>query len=74
MRKRIRDIIAQLERAGFVLVRTRGDHRIYEYRNATDHRLIAEATISGPTTANARPYLIAQVRRAIEAAGGTWED
>lgn len=71
---RIRNLIAQLEHAGFVLVRTRGDHRIYEYRDATDHHLIAEATISGLTTDNAPPYLIAQVRDAIEAAGGTWED
>lgn len=71
---RIRDLIKQLEDNGFVLVRTRGDHRIYEYRDATDHHLIAEATISGSTTANAPSYLIAQVRRAIETAGGTWED
>ena len=74
MRIRIRDLINQLEDNGFVLVRTRGDHRIYEYRNATDHRLIAEATISGRTTDNAPHYLIAQVQDAIEAAGGTWED
>lgn len=72
--ERIRDLIKRLEHAGFVLVRTTGDHRIYEYRDATDHHLIAEATISGATTANARPYLIAQVRDTIEVAGGTWED
>ena len=65
MRIRIRDLIKQLEDNGFVLVRTRGDHRIYEYRNAT---------ISGRTTDNAPHYLIAQVQDAIEAAGGTWED
>lgn len=71
---RIRDLIKQLEDNGFVLVRTRGDHRIYKYYDATDHHTIAEATISGSTTANAPHYLIAQVRDAIEAAGGTWED
>lgn len=74
MRIRIRDLIKQLEDNGFVLVRTRGDHRIYEYRNATDHRLIAEATIAGHDPDNAPPYLIREVRDAIEAAGGTWED
>lgn len=68
---RIRNLIAQLEDAGFVLVRTRGDHRIYEYRDATDHHLIAGVIIAGHDPDNAPPYLIAQVRNAVEAAGGT---
>lgn len=71
---RIRDLIRRLREAGFVLARTTGDHRIYEYRDATDHHLIAEATIAGHDPDNAPPYLIREVRDAIEAAGGTWED
>ena len=71
---RIRNLIAQLEDAGFVLVRTRGDHRIYEYRDATNDHLIAEATIAGHDTEKAPHYLIREVQDAIEAAGGTWED
>lgn len=70
---RIRDLIRQLRNAGFVLARTTGDHHIYEYRDATDHHLIAEATISGHDNDNAPRYLIVQVRDAIIAAGGTWE-
>lgn len=54
---RIRDLIEQLEDNGFVLVRTRGDHRIYKYYDATDHHTIVEATISGSTTANAPTIL-----------------
>lgn len=71
---RIRDLIRRLRDAGFVLVRTRGDHRIYEYRDATDHHLIAEVTIASHDPDNAPPYLIREVRDAIEATGGTWED
>lgn len=70
---RIRDLIRRLRDAGFVLARTTGDHRIYEYRDATDHHLIAEATISGHDNDPAPRYLIVQVRDAIIAAGGTWE-
>lgn len=71
---RIRDLIRRLRDAGFILARTTGDHRIYEYRDATDHHLIAEATISGHENTPAPHYLIVQVRDAVEAAGGTWED
>lgn len=70
---RIRDLIRRLRDAGFVLARTTGDHRIYEYRDATDHHLIAEATISGHDNGPAPRYLIVQVRDAVIAAGGTWE-
>lgn len=71
---RIRDLIRRLRDAGFVLARTTGDHRIYEYHDATDHHLIAEVTISGHDNDPAPRYLIVQVRDAIRAAGGTWED
>lgn len=70
---RIRNLIRQLQDAGFVLARTTGDHRIYEYRDASNHHLIAEATISGHDNEDAPPYLIAQVRDAVETAGETWE-
>lgn len=71
---RIRDLITRLRDAGFVLARTTGDHRIYEYRDVADHRLIAEVTISGHDSDPAPRYLIVQVRDAIIAAGGAWED
>lgn len=71
---RIRDLIRRLRDAGFAHARTNGGHRIYEYRDTTDHHLIAEATIAGHDPDDAPPYLIREVRDAIEAAGGTWED
>ena len=74
MRIRIQDLIKQLKDNKFVLVRTKGDHRIYKYYDAADHHTIAEATIAGHDTEKAPHYLIREVQDAIEAAGGTWED
>lgn len=54
---RIRHLIRQLQKYEFVLARNTDDHCIYEYRDATDHHLIAEVTISGNDTANVPHFL-----------------
>lgn len=67
---RIRHLIRRLRNAGFILQQGqgRGSHRVY------DHPHGQTVTIPGHDNNNAPHYLIAQVRDAIEAAGGTWED
>ena len=66
---RIRDLIRRLRDAGFILQQGqgRGSHRVY------DHPHGQTVTIPGHDNNNAPHYLIAQVRDAIEAAGGTVE-
>ncbi|WP_345783924.1 type II toxin-antitoxin system HicA family toxin [Akkermansia sp. NBRC 115031] len=66
---RIRDLIRRLLRAGFILQpgQGRGSHRVY------DHPHGQTVTIPGHDNGNAPPYLIREVRDAIEASGGTWE-
>ena len=63
------DLIRRLRNAGFILQQGqgRGSHRVY------DHPHGQTVTIPGHDNNNAPHYLIAQVRDAIEAAGGTWK-
>ena len=67
---RIRDLIRHLRDAGFIMQQGqgRGSHRVY------DQPQVHTVTIPGHDNDNAPHYLTAQVRDAIEAAGGTWED
>jgi predicted RNA binding protein YcfA (HicA-like mRNA interferase family) len=59
MPRKVRELIRELERAGFVDRGGRGSHRNYE------HRAGARATISGQEGDDARPYQERAVRRAI---------
>jgi len=59
MPRKVRDLIRDLERAGFVNRGGRGSHRNYE------HPTGARATISGQEGDDAKPYQEREVRRAV---------
>jgi predicted RNA binding protein YcfA (HicA-like mRNA interferase family) len=59
MPRKVRDLIRDLERAGFVNRGGRGSHRNYE------HPAGARATISGQEGDDAKPYQERAVQRAI---------
>jgi predicted RNA binding protein YcfA (HicA-like mRNA interferase family) len=60
MPRKLRQLIADLERAGFVNRSGKGSHR--NYIHAKGQRV----TLSGQTGADAKPYQEKQVRRGIE--------
>ena len=60
MPPKIRELIAQLERAGFERRGGRGSHRVY-----VDPETSIHVTISGKLGADAKPYQIRQIRQAI---------
>lgn len=61
MPPKIRELIAELERAGFVNRDGKGSHR-----NFVHARLAKPVTLSGASGDDARHYQIRAVRRAIE--------
>jgi predicted RNA binding protein YcfA (HicA-like mRNA interferase family) len=61
MPPKIRELIADLETAGFVNRGGKGSHRNFHHPRVKD-----TVTISGNLGADARPYQIKKVRRAIE--------
>ncbi|MFP4030133.1 MAG: type II toxin-antitoxin system HicA family toxin [Desulfococcaceae bacterium] len=63
MPPKIRDLIRDLERAGFVNKGGKGSHR-----NFTHPKVANPITVSGKTGEDAKKYLIKTVRRAIEEA------
>lgn len=64
MPRKIRELIAELERAGFVNFGGKGSHR-----NFVHPRRPGRLTLSGATGADARPYQEKEVREAIEEVG-----
>jgi predicted RNA binding protein YcfA (HicA-like mRNA interferase family) len=58
---KIRELIAELERAGFVNRGGKGDHRNFVHPDRK-----RPLTISGGLGEDAKPYQVADVRRAIE--------
>ena len=62
MPRKIRDLIRDLERAGFVNRGGRGSHRNFEHSGGP------RVTISGKEGDDAKPYQESEVRRAIEEA------
>ncbi len=60
MPRKIRELIRDLERAGFVNRGGKGDHRNFEHPNG------GRATLSGQFGDDAKPYQEESVRRAIE--------
>jgi len=61
MPPKIRDLIRDLERAGFVNRGGKGNHR-----NFAHPQVAKPITVSGNTGEDAKKYLIKAVRRAIE--------
>ena len=61
MPPKIRDLIAELERAGFINRGGKGSHRNYIHQNVTE-----PITISGKSGDDAKHYQIRAVRLAIE--------
>ena len=61
MPRKIRQLIADLERAGFVDRGGKGSHRNFEHPKA------GRVTVSGNPGHDARPYQEKEVRRKIEA-------
>lgn len=62
MPRKVRELIGDLERAGFFNRGGEGDHRNFE------HALGIRVTLSGPLGDDAKPYQEREVRRAIEEA------
>jgi predicted RNA binding protein YcfA (HicA-like mRNA interferase family) len=60
MPRKVRELISDLERAGFVNRGGRGSHRNFEHAQG------ARVTISGQLGDDARPYQEREVRGAIE--------
>jgi predicted RNA binding protein YcfA (HicA-like mRNA interferase family) len=60
MPRKIRELIRDLERAGFANRGGRGDHRNFQHSRGI------RVTLSGKLGADAKPYQEKQVRRAIE--------
>ena len=61
MPPKIRDLIAELERAGFINRGGKGSHRNYIHPNVTE-----SITISGKSGDDAKHYQVRAVRLAIE--------
>lgn len=62
MPRKIRELIRDLERAGFVNRGGKGDHRNFQHVKGI------RVTVSGQTGADAKPYQERQVKNAIEEA------
>lgn len=60
MARKIRELISDLERAGFVNRGGKGDHRSYKHPKGP------RVTPSGKSGADAKPYQEREVARAIE--------
>jgi predicted RNA binding protein YcfA (HicA-like mRNA interferase family) len=60
MPRKVRELIRDLERAGFLNRGGKGPHRNYE------HALGARVTLSGQPGDDVKPYQEREVRRAIE--------
>jgi predicted RNA binding protein YcfA (HicA-like mRNA interferase family) len=60
MARKIRELISDLEAAGFVNRGGKGSHRNYKHPNGR------RVTISGKTGDDAKPYQEREVQRAIE--------
>ena len=70
MPRKIRQLKADLRRAGFVLTdRGKGSHEVWEHPEVTT----ASVTLSGRDGADARPYQERDVRLAIEPVRGAGE-
>lgn len=70
MPRKIRQLKADLRRAGFVLTdRGKGSHEVWEHRAVK----IASVTLSGQDGADARPYQERDVRLAIASVRGASE-
>ncbi len=63
MPRKVRELIGDLERAGFVDRGGKGSHRNYEHAGG------GRVTISGRLGDDAKPYQEKEVRRVIEEAG-----
>jgi predicted RNA binding protein YcfA (HicA-like mRNA interferase family) len=61
MPPKVRDLVAQLERAGFVNRGGRGSHRNFAHPN-----LRGRITISGAFGDDAKPYQVSQVAAAVK--------
>jgi predicted RNA binding protein YcfA (HicA-like mRNA interferase family) len=61
MPPKIRDLISELERAGFTNRGGRGSHRNFKHPN-----VVKPVTIPGRSGDDAQPYLVKQVKAAIE--------
>ncbi|MXX38457.1 MAG: addiction module toxin, HicA family [Gemmatimonadetes bacterium] len=59
MPRKIRELISDLERAGFVLQRSKGSHRVYKHSKGVT------VTISGKRGADAKPYQERDVRLSL---------
>jgi predicted RNA binding protein YcfA (HicA-like mRNA interferase family) len=62
MARKVRELIGDLERAGFINRGGKGSHRNYEHPRG------GRVTVSGQPGDDARPYQVREVRRAIEEA------
>jgi predicted RNA binding protein YcfA (HicA-like mRNA interferase family) len=67
MPRKVRELIRELERAGFVDRGGRGSHRNYQHPGG------ARVTISGQPGDDAKPYQEGEVRRAIAESEGSGE-
>jgi len=63
MPRKVRELIADLEKAGFSQFSGKGSHRKFSHRNYP-----GAVTLSGHTGDDAKPYQERQVKRAIEIA------
>ena len=63
MPRKVRELISDLERAGFIDRGGKGSHRNYEHARG------GRVTLSGQPGDDARPYQEREVRRAIEESG-----
>ena len=61
MPPKVRELIADLERAGFIMDSGKGSHRKFMHSKVTD-----TVVVSGKTGDDAKPYQIRQIKRAIE--------
>jgi predicted RNA binding protein YcfA (HicA-like mRNA interferase family) len=62
MARKVRELMGDLERAGFINRGGKGSHRNYEHPRG------GRVTVSGQPGDDARPYQEREVRRAIEEA------
>ena len=60
MARKVRELMSDLERAGFVNRGGKGNHRNYQHPNG------GRVTLSGKLGDDAKPYQEKEVRRAIE--------
>jgi predicted RNA binding protein YcfA (HicA-like mRNA interferase family) len=61
MPRKIRELIAELERAGFAARGGKGSHRIFTYKNCP-----LTVVISGKSSSDALPYQEKAIKRALK--------